>query len=281
MNKEFYVYRFIQDGLIVYVGRTTDLAKRFTRHERYSAGMDVEYITCSSEAEMIWKEIYYINLFYNEKSLNVADVYTEGKFKIYDLNDSWKKFDMGVFCSAEFYEVTKDDYNNFISNLPKYNYAELINVLDHEKLNSIGRDKYAIAEHWFIKDEDAVKKLKNNIQNFFRNIMSDARSESSLWTTYFNCKKLLTGRGYTKGYVSLYNRDIGLYPQKTNLTYAANLFYPAEHSCELTQDEYALYNLLTFMFKSGLYYGKQITIYIPSKRMRTLLRSWIDNQFYL
>ena len=50
-----------------------------------------------------------------------------------------------------------------------------------------------------------------------------------------------------------------------------------QNNYEITENQYALTKLLQFMFKSALSKGNEIWIYIPSKRMRNLLNSWIEN----
>ena len=106
-------------------------------------------------------------------------------------------------------------------------------------------------------------------------------SETNLWTTYYDCKDLIKTKGYATGFTRLNEYTAGSYPEKVNLAYVANIYCPAIlQKYNLTDDQYALYNLLRFMFKSGLYYGKEIYIYIPSLRMRELLKTWINTQEY-
>ena len=71
-NRKYYVYRFLnKDNIIIYVGRTSDLSRRLSNHEHITDNVSkIEYIECDSEAEMAWKEIYYINLYYNQLSLH-------------------------------------------------------------------------------------------------------------------------------------------------------------------------------------------------------------------
>lgn len=68
------------------------------------------------------------------------------------------------------------------------------------------------------------------------------------------------------------------YSDRIYLAYIANNFYPAtmQNNFEVTEDQYALTELLQFMFKSALSKGKEIWIYIPSKRMRKLLKKLIE-----
>ena len=44
----------------------------------------------------------------------------------------------------------------------------------------------------------------------------------------------------------------------------------------MDQDGYALSEMLQWIWRSAIRDGKEINLYIPSKRMRTLLTDWID-----
>lgn len=90
-ERKYYVYRFLnKDNVITYVGRTVDLYKRFLQHDHLTDEVSkIEYIECDSEAEMAWKEVYYINLYYNELSTNISDVYLGGQMKDIGLDDKW------------------------------------------------------------------------------------------------------------------------------------------------------------------------------------------------
>ena len=279
-KETFYVYRFLINGTIVYVGRTTNLKQRFRMHEHLTKEMDIEYIECTSEAEMIWKEIYYINLYYNEQSLNVADVYFKGTFQAISLDDKWSKYNKRQIASDLSHNIDIDEYNRFMQEVPAFDYKKLIHILNHPKLNEIGRNNYTLCMNWFVSNPELVVKLKNNVLNYFKNIMHGG-TETNLWTTYYDCKDLIKGKGYTNGFVRLNGYQAGLYPEKVNLAYMANIYCPAIlQKYNLTDDQYALFYLLRFIFQSGLYYGKEINIYIPSRRMRELLITWINEQEY-
>ena len=91
-QKKYYVYRFKdKDDTITYVGRTQDLNNRFKQHEHLTDKITkIEYIECSSETDMVIKEIYYINLYMNKNSTNVKDVYD--KPTDYGFKDEWKEY---------------------------------------------------------------------------------------------------------------------------------------------------------------------------------------------
>ena len=87
MNNKFYVYRFInKDENIVYVGKTIDLKTRFRQHEYLTDDIiKIEYIECASEADMTWKEIYYINLYKNKDTTNNTIGYSQNIIDVDDI----------------------------------------------------------------------------------------------------------------------------------------------------------------------------------------------------
>lgn len=94
----FYVYRFLdKNGTIIYVGKSKqDLEQRFRGHIHlpdacYELTYKIEYIECSTEADMSIKEIYYINKFrHNGHFFNVLDM-MDTPTSI-EFNDEWKQY---------------------------------------------------------------------------------------------------------------------------------------------------------------------------------------------
>lgn len=262
----YYVYRFKdKEGNILYVGRTKDLLKRLKNHEHLDKEIcNVEYIKCSSEAEMVWKEIYYINLYYNELSRNISDVYNNERMQDIGLKDTW------INCC--YYSNIIDEFN--IDELD-IDYSK-ITIIDHEKLNGIGNDKYDLSEKWFRENPSKVKRLKNNLLNYYINLIEDdSKNKKCLWITYLDHYDDLKGKGYTKGY---YYRADANKSDKIYLAYLENNFI--KNATIEEQDNYALSHILYFISQSGIREGKRITVYIPSKRMRMLLEQWIQEQKY-
>lgn len=93
MDNKYYVYRFKdKNDNILYVGRTHNLKKRFNQHSHLTDNIvTIEYIECAAETDMVIKEIYYINLYFNENSTNIKDIYD--KPSDLGFNDKWIKYD--------------------------------------------------------------------------------------------------------------------------------------------------------------------------------------------
>ena len=91
MENKYYVYRFKdKNDNILYVGRTHDLKERFRNHQNLTDDIvTIEYIECSTETDMVIKEIYYINLYFNDASKNIKDVYDKPSEWF---NDEWIRY---------------------------------------------------------------------------------------------------------------------------------------------------------------------------------------------
>ena len=66
--------------------------------------------------------------------------------------------------------------------------------------------------------------------------------------------------------------------------YIANLFMNVNekkfyqmHGIEVDEDIYALSIMVQWIWRSAIRDGEKVNLYIPSKRMRTLLINWIEN----
>ena len=143
----YFVYRLLnRNGAVIFVGKAKNLNKLFNNSEKISEDIsEIEYIVCSSESEMIWKEIYYINLFYNTLSKNKARVYQDGIIKDMNFNDRWIPYRY-FESSSEKYSYLQEKYIKYVVNVPDFDYKNLIHIDNHEKLNDIGREKNAISK---------------------------------------------------------------------------------------------------------------------------------------
>ncbi len=286
LRKKYYVYKFLnKNNVVVYVGKTTDLYYCILTHRYLDDQVTtIKYIECKSEAEMIWKKIYYTNLYYNSLSKNINDVYQGGQIEDINLADNWKPYFIGnkILCD-DMYII--EHYNKYVINVPPYNYKSLIHILEHKKLNNIGKDKYSLSQKWFAthKDDGIVDQLRKNVCNYFRNLVPCCKENSlnnNLWTTYLEFKNFIKGKGYTKAFVAVNSLPNNDYTNRVYLAYLANSFYPVgkQADFQISEEQYALMELLQFMFQSALSINKEIWIYIPSSRMRNLLTQWIDNK---
>lgn len=177
----------------------------------------------------------------------------------------------------------------------RYNYNELINIIEDEKINMIGGDEGALSKSWYIRNKNNVliKKMKNNLINFFNNkdvLYSDGKyikssSNNNIWTTFSEFKDILSGKGYSKGFIPCNMRASNAYRERSVVAYPINRYFNPliknffiVKGVEVDEDAFAVSEMLQFIWRSAIRDGKHITVYIPSIRMRTLLINWIESQ---
>lgn len=151
-------------------------------------------------------------------------------------------------------------------------------------LNKIGEDKFSLSSSWYDKKKHLHKKMKNNVTNYFINIIK-SKSNYNMWTTYKAYKGKISGKGYTKGFVSCTARATNEYSHKNTLAYTINRFtnpiikeYFHSYGIDLNEDLYALSELIQWIWRSDIRNNNDINLYIPSERMRQLLIDWLNDK---
>ena len=158
-----------------------------------------------------------------------------------------------------------------------------IHIYDKDNLNEIGEPETALSMSWFKTHPDDVARLKNNISNFFRNILKDIPSERRMWGSHKDGKVSLSGKGYTKAFIpfnmratnELRNRIALVYSLNVYMNVGEKMFYKAAGAV-VDEDLYALSTMIQWIWRSAIRDGEDIWIYVPSRRMRKLLINWID-----
>lgn len=163
-----------------------------------------------------------------------------------------------------------------------------IHIFDDERLNDVGDENFALSVSWYerakkMRGKPKLKALKNNLNTFFRHRM-DSPAKNNLWTTFKDYQTCLSGKGYTSGFLSYNTRATNEYRNKNCLAYCTNVFfnpfmknYFLAHGVEVKEDVYALSEMIQWIWRSAIRDGKEIWVYIPSRRMRTLLQDWLDS----
>lgn len=179
--------------------------------------------------------------------------------------------------------VFKQKSNNDYSEL-KQLLKSKINIIKDD-INTIGDKDYSLSSTWYQKQNSyMLRRLKNNTENFFKNKVKSS-SEDAMWTTFLDYQSKIKGRGYSKGFVSCNVRATNDYADKKNLAYTINKYmnpvieeFFVSKNTKIDEDNYALNEMLQWIWRSRIRRYKDINIYIPSKRMRNLLINWLDNK---
>ena len=232
------------------------------------------------------------------------DVFTAFKDVIvmtYLLNAQFQKylFDMSNITLEYMYTKKNDDGSYDFSAEPfEFDYIsgliDKITIYDDGRtdvgkgLNAVGESYHVLSSSWFKKKnkekgKPQLRKLKNNIANIFKNIFH-TKADYNMWSTFEDYRTKLAGKGYTKGFVAWNARATNDYKHKTSLCYCVNIFhnpiikhYFRDHGVEVNEDEYALSSMLQWIWRSAIRENKEISIYIPSSRMRNLLVDWLHD----
>lgn len=104
-----------------------------------------------------------------------------------------------------------------------------------------------------------------------------------MWTTFKKFRSKLKGKGYTNSFVPLNCRATNDYAKSKFLVYPVNVYpnvgvsqFFSQRGLKIDDDNYALSELVQWIFRSSIRNGEDIHIYLPSKRMRGLLENWLE-----
>lgn len=183
-------------------------------------------------------------------------------------------------------EIVK--YNKELEYEKRSAVTDLINVYDG-KFNNIGikiGKSNPLSKSWYEnkrkKNLSIFGQLKKNTENYFRTI-TKTKSSDNMYTVFKPYCKYIKGEGYAKEFVSCNARGTNNYRNKSALAYLVNFFMQPDvkqfidhYNIEFDEDLFSLSTLLQWIWRSQIRDNKPIEIYIPSERMRTLLRMWIN-----
>ena len=155
--------------------------------------------------------------------------------------------------------------------------------MDKPKLNEVGDDYYSLSMNWYERGGSDVNAVKDNVYNFFRHIMAEVPSSKRLCGAYKSAFNKVKGKGYTKSFLTFNSKATNAYRDKICLTYIVNLFmntseklFYQSHGIKPNEDIYALSIMVQWIWRSAIRDGEEVYLYIPSRRMRTLLINWMD-----
>ena len=171
----------------------------------------------------------------------------------------------------------------------KDNLDKLILLDDGHKINKIGIGKNDLSKSWYIKHKDDIKTLQNNIYNYVSNLApmlanTKVKSKDIIWTTFKDYKAKLSGKGYSRSFIPCNSRSTNEYMDRFVVVYPINVFvnpiivkFFEANGVKINQDDYALSEMIQFIYRSRIRQNKPIYCYIPSLRMRQLLYNYITS----
>lgn len=179
-------------------------------------------------------------------------------------------------------------------------YFPLIDIYNGKLNINFEQKQNGLSSTWFKvqskTNAKTIQQIKKNLNNYFRNIL-EAKSDTIMWTSFKDYQSKLRGKGYSKefkteqlkeidnayGFLACNARATNKYAGCYNLAYCVNIYlHPAisqffyQKGIKVDEDLYGLSEMIQWIWRSRIRNGEKINIYIPSVRMRTLLKSWLD-----
>ena len=195
-----------------------------------------------------------------------------------DRMDIENNYNIMGYSHCEYADRLKENYSdvlNFeLSEKQKKLLKRNLIIFQNKKLYLIGENKNDLSKQWFGKsNQNTFKQLTNNIANFAKHYLK-TRSKDYYWTTHVSYQNKFKIRGAIKCFVSLIDIPI----EKRNvLIFVLNVFPNPWHTNlnEIDVDKYSLNILLKWIINTANI-KNNISLYIPSLRMRMLLENYIS-----
>lgn len=170
-----------------------------------------------------------------------------------------------------------DYYPEYIGRL-----QEMIAICDFPGYNDIGDARGSLSVSWYNNaTPDQLHRIRCNMRNFVRD-RCHAKTADAFYTCFKKSHDQLKQYGIGQ-FVPCNMRASNDYRSCTVLCYPVNIFcnpmkkrYLSSGSASFNEDLYALSILIQWIWRSAIRDGKPIKLYIPSRRMRSLLIDWID-----
>lgn len=269
------------------------------------------YISVDDSGRIYWLDDSYDGTFNKYKNLATAGAMYkyQGEFIAIAKPELFEAFDEVImmtylfdgqlqkafldFFGFEYMRCGVDTSNGFKltdnpDNPPPIDYHDLIHIIEDDDLNDVGKSPRNLCKSWFNRRgryHPDICRLRGHMQKITRRMFGNVSSNRILWTTFKSAKKKLLGDNgrYGSSFLQINARATNEYRDKDVVMYLANRYVdPAlksmfeQRGVTIDDDQFALSEMLQFIWRSAIRDGKPITLYIPSKRMRTLLTNWID-----
>lgn len=160
-----------------------------------------------------------------------------------------------------------------------------IHIIDDERMNSIGEDENALCVSWYErkrKTNGLLKQIGNNIR--WAATQEGAKCSDAMWTVFKESVDKIDTHGYKSGFVPCNARASNEYCDRWFVAYCVNIFlnpavkrYFESRHCYLDSEGYALSEMVQWVWRSAVRSGRDIALYVPSSRMRRILKEWLEN----
>lgn len=171
---------------------------------------------------------------------------------------------------------------------PPMNIKDMVRIVDREAMLEKFWDRHSLSKNWFTKktaDSPEIRLLRRHLNYFFTHC-NGAESADRIWTCYKDDAKKVLGKSgrYAASFLPLNIRATNDYRNATAVAYLVNRFcdpnlmkFFAARGVLLSHDQFALSEMVQFVWRSAIRDNKPIDLYIPNKRMRDLFIDWMNS----
>ncbi len=256
----------------------------------------VVYSSNGSRTVLIWE--FSVDFLFSFRDVFILTYLFKGSpMSLYLVTEGFSFDHMSIQVDYVGDQVTRNivNYDDVDEGAIKTKLRSLISIYEGPR-NKVGeriadKGSYPFTSTWFDTElrkgkMSRLTKIRNTTVKFFE---VDAKTPSALngWTTLKKAESELRGKGYAKGFIPINSKATNDYAQKTSLAYLANVYYQTiikqffqSKGMVVYEDLYALSEMLQWVFRSAIRNDKPITIFIPSPRMRQLLKDWLETDNY-
>lgn len=209
-------------------------------------------------------------IFQNFKSVTVLTYLFEGSllaayFKYYDIPYTVKR----ISPSAE--------------RQKKMQIKKLLKIYDGAK-NDVGNTRNAFSVNWLKnKSKTDLRKIGVSAENLIKQKYKTS-SVDNAYTTFKAYQSYLKAKGFSTGFLPVNERATNKFSNKKTMIYFANRFldpnvmdFFRNGGIDVDHEQWALSELIQWVWRGTIRNGQQMNLFIPSKRMRQLLLDWLDD----
>lgn len=212
-------------------------------------------------------------------------------------------FDLyGFKCDYKAVEKSGERYVLTDYDVKKENRGELyslINIYDG-RMNDIGERKNSLSVSYLRRrnkagDTEFMRQIQKNLLNYFQNVVK-AKRDNVYYSTLKEIEKTIQPRGYKEPRKGADRKDkspqvviphncraTNQYANKWALAYIFNRYmqqdikvFFQDNGVEVNDDLLAVSDLLQWVYRSRIRNGEPIELYLPSIRMRNILKQWAN-----
>lgn len=162
-----------------------------------------------------------------------------------------------------------------------------VHLCEKSSINAIGDSRTALSKSWYERaaQNGDISRIRGHIDSFFRrHVPSDICAGERMYSVWKDFEKSVKAKGFTNGHVPFNSKATNEYRDKAALAYCVNVFlnpelksYLDHHHADIDEDTYAVSNMVQWIWRSRIRDGKDIWLYIPSRRMRELFVGWMKS----